>query len=121
MSAKVHVLKTWRSYFEAVVEGRKRFELRQNDRDFGVGDVLRLVEWIPDGTHSRTTTRVFHVLVTYLAQGVFGLPGDLCVMSIAPLDTGIQTVLTEMHDDDRAAKNALAAVAPHPETPGDQP
>ena len=42
-----HTLKTWPKPFEAVWEDKKRFEFRQNDRDFKVGDRLVLREWVP--------------------------------------------------------------------------
>lgn len=85
-AGREHVLKAWPTYFAAVVDGRKRFELRRNDRDFAVGDVLRLVEWIPGTSYGNATGRVFRVRVTYLAQGIFCLPPDLCVMSVEAID-----------------------------------
>lgn len=39
-----HELKILPEYFEAVTSGRKRFEIRKNDRNFKVGDVLDLKE-----------------------------------------------------------------------------
>lgn len=33
-----HELKTWDTYWRALAEGRKTFELRQNDRGFQTGD-----------------------------------------------------------------------------------
>jgi len=43
-----HELKTWPQYFAAVRSGKKRFEIRRNDRDFSVGDILVLREFDPD-------------------------------------------------------------------------
>jgi hypothetical protein len=63
------------------VSGEKAFELRVNDRDFRVGDTLRLLEWEPNA--ARFTGNKIDCQVTYIAQGVFGLPPDLCVMSVA--------------------------------------
>jgi len=42
-----HELKTWPPFWEQVDRGTKTFELRYNDRDYKVGDVLRLLEWEP--------------------------------------------------------------------------
>ena len=43
-----HELKTWPQYFAAVRSGKKRFEIRRNDREFAVGDVLVLREFDPE-------------------------------------------------------------------------
>ena len=40
---KVHTLKSVEPFWTDVNEGRKTFEVRRNDRDFRVGDVLELV------------------------------------------------------------------------------
>lgn len=80
-----HDLKTWPEYFGAIERGEKRFELRKNDRNFQAGDLLRLREWNP--SEEKYTGREMTVTVTYLVQGKFGIPADLCVMSIARSET----------------------------------
>lgn len=42
-----HELKIWPEYFLLVSSGRKRFEVRYNDRDYQEGDFLRLREFDP--------------------------------------------------------------------------
>jgi len=43
-----HDLKTWPEYFRAILDGRKSFEIRRDDRGYSVGDVLVLREWDPE-------------------------------------------------------------------------
>jgi ASC-1-like (ASCH) protein len=38
----IHDLKIEDIYFDDILVGRKRFEVRLNDRDYSLGDVLRL-------------------------------------------------------------------------------
>jgi hypothetical protein len=84
-----HELKCWPEPFSAILDGSKRFELRNNDRDFAVGDVLVLREWVPgEPAFGHLTGHFARAVVTYiLPGGRFGLPPDLCVMSIAPEQT----------------------------------
>lgn len=42
-----HDLKIWPEYFQPVVKGLKTFELRYNDRNFQVGDILMMHEFCP--------------------------------------------------------------------------
>ena len=42
---KIHELKVWPEFYEALVEDDKCFEVRKNDRAFEVGDILHLREW----------------------------------------------------------------------------
>ena len=41
----IHELKILPQYFEEVWDGNKNFELRKDDRDYKVGDSLRLLEF----------------------------------------------------------------------------
>lgn len=89
----VHTLKTWPTAFQAIVEGRKRFEYRKNDRNFGVGDRLELREWDPakewGGDHhdARYTGRVYWAVVLHILRGpAFDVPDGFCIMSICEVE-----------------------------------
>ncbi len=71
---KTHELKTWPEYFLAIWAHRKNFEIRLNDRDFKVGDVLTLREYDP--TLDKFTGRVVQRGVIYITDFPDGLkPG----------------------------------------------
>jgi hypothetical protein len=78
----LHELKTWPVLFDAVKSGKKRFELRKDDRDFQEGDHLMLREWDPDSRHY--TGRQMVVLVRFILRDAepFGLMPGFCAMSI---------------------------------------
>lgn len=78
---KVHCLKTWPQYYEAVANGEKNFEVRKHDRKFAEGDILELQEWNP-GTREYSG-RFTRVQVTYiLLGGQFGVEDGYVVMGI---------------------------------------
>ena len=58
---KHHYLKILPEYYEAVKRGDKMFEVRLNDRDYKVNDVLHLQEF----TDGHYTGRELVVAVTY--------------------------------------------------------
>jgi hypothetical protein len=79
-----HELKTWPEFFRAVVEGRKTFECRRNDRGFQAGDSLLLREYEPTRSGSAAYTgRACRCDVTYVLCGEqFGVKDGFCVMGI---------------------------------------
>lgn len=60
---RIHDLKILPQYFIDVLTGRKRFEVRYNDRNYRLGDWLILHEWTPSLGYTGRLTRV---LVTYV-------------------------------------------------------
>jgi hypothetical protein len=79
----IHYLKTWTQYFDRIVSGEKNFEVRKNDRDFQVNDVLVLKEWYPN--LQKYSGNQETVIVTYILHGPeFGIEDGHCVMSIKP-------------------------------------
>jgi hypothetical protein len=83
-----HELKTWPESFDALVRGDKKHEIRRDDRGFSTGDVLLLREWHPHavadlGEEGAYTGRELRMRITYKSSGgTWGLPDDLCVMSV---------------------------------------
>jgi hypothetical protein len=74
-----HELKIWPEYYNAILDGRKKFELRSDDRNFKVGDHLYLREW--NKAMRNYSGRECLVLVTYILTGPHAIPG-YCLMSI---------------------------------------
>lgn len=75
----VHPLKTWPEYFK-VVGREKTFEIRKNDRNFQVGDILWLQEWSEEKGY---TGRDKKFTVTYLMiGGQFGIEHEYCIMGL---------------------------------------
>lgn len=75
-------LKILPEFFEEVVNGNKRAELRLNDRDFKVGDIYELREW--DG--KKYTGNGITIRITHILQGYKGLEGNYCMFSFATKD-----------------------------------
>lgn len=75
-----HDLKIWPEYYEAVLNGSKRFELRYNDRNYQVGDILRLKEY-DDGLEV-FTGRALYVHVDYVLSRHAGLTDGYALLSI---------------------------------------
>lgn len=78
---KTHVLKCWPRFFRRVWDGSKRAELRRNDRNFEVGDVLELREWNPEtGEYTGAWTR--HLVTHIVADPEFGLKDGHVMLSL---------------------------------------
>lgn len=91
-----HHLKTYPECFQVAIDGLKLFELRKNDRDFQIGDLLILEEWQPpkyfsemggDGPGQQTqgfyTGRRATFSVKYIFQGgKWGLDHAYVIMAI---------------------------------------
>ena len=75
----IHELKTEKKYYDRVVTGEKKFELRKNDRDFQVGDEIILIEMVEDGTLAIDGIRL---AIKYILHGpLFGLEAGYCILN----------------------------------------
>jgi len=71
-------LKIWPIPFRAVLNGDKRYEVRKADREFAIGNIIKLREFLPDT--EQYTGRTFKCKITYITQaGTWGLPEDICI------------------------------------------
>lgn len=78
---KVHALKVDPDMFELAFEGVKRYEVRKMDRDFRVGDLLKLCEY--DRVSGEYSGRMMMARVDVITPpNAYGLPDGLCVMGI---------------------------------------
>lgn len=76
-----HNLKCWPEPFAALRCRVKTFEIRLNDRDFKVGDVLQLQEWSP--LTNKYSGESEHRTVTFiLDEEQFGLKPGVVAMAI---------------------------------------
>ncbi len=72
--------KIWRESFEAIVAGRKTFELRINDFDISDGDTFVLEEWDPKTksyTGRTVEKKVGYVLKFKERELIFNDPKDV--------------------------------------------
>ena len=85
----VHELKCWPRFFAAILSGEKKHDLRQSDdREFRVGDLVRLREYDP--STQRYSGREQKVEITYItganlpcALSKRALHPDFCILSIS--------------------------------------
>lgn len=80
---KIHELKTWPQFYQPTEEGKKRFEIREDDRGFEAGDLLLLREY--DTTEGKYTGREMMVKVDFLMRrwSEMGLKDGYVIMSIS--------------------------------------
>lgn len=84
----VHELKTWEEYFQAILDGLKMFEIRQNDRGFKIGDRLRLREYDPtqDYYTGRELTREIMYIFLPSRKAPNGIKRGYCVLGIKEVE-----------------------------------
>lgn len=84
----VHELKIYPVFFEDVRFAKKTFDLRKNDRNFGVGDQIIFHEFNPDGEfedYERErgyTGHHFIARITYILSNFDGLLDSYCILGL---------------------------------------
>ncbi len=75
---RVHELKILPQYFVC----EKNFEIRKNDRDFAVGDIVALREWDSDtGYTGRVSFRVIQYILKDAKE--YGLADGYCILGLS--------------------------------------
>jgi hypothetical protein len=80
-----HELKTWPDEFQAVLDGKKRHEVRRADRAYQTGDTVLLREWEPryrDAPNCYTGRETIFTIGHVTAGPSWGLPEELCVFTL---------------------------------------
>jgi uncharacterized protein YqfB (UPF0267 family) len=99
---KLHELKIKHEYLVEIVMGRKTFELRKNDRDYQVGDLIHFVDINQECKGGRdiyidkVTQQITDIYIdkdalykiTYVLKDVpqYGLDKDYCILAIKKLE-----------------------------------
>lgn len=84
---KIHKVKSWSHFFEAIKEGRKLHDLRVNDRDYNIGDTVILQKY--DIIGGEFTGEELRTEITYITDDRYPcafssaiLPKDYCILSL---------------------------------------
>lgn len=103
---KTHELKCHPHFFAAIAAGKKTFEIRRNDRDYRVGDVLDLREFDP--TFGNTGRRLSGLDVVYImtAEDFPAILPGFVIMGLRGVPS--------MHDDREPAKQIGQVVSQLP-------
>lgn len=101
-----HFLKITSVHFRRLTTGQKKFEIRLNDRDYQVGD---LIEFIPFTTSPNYMEGQFHPttawIITYVLTG-FGIKKGHVALGVEPLRP--PPTYKALHFNDRLLKDPRA-------------
>lgn len=74
----MHTLKIDKNYLENLVSGRKKAEVRINDRDYQLGDTLHFHDYNFEGTD-------YYFKITHIHSGL-GLERNYVMLSVEPTE-----------------------------------
>lgn len=104
-----HELKIAPLYFKEVVTGNKTFEVRRNDRDYQVGDTLKLKEY-DDGEY---TGQAISAEVAYILDDPKYCKESYVIIGIKVLKDNILTV-EDIKESVKTAQKALFSMLENP-------
>ena len=80
-----HSLKIEKRFIPRILSGQKTFEIRKNDRDYQVGDILRLYEFNPEHKIQWSYEgRVHNLTVEVVYMSSFAQQDGYVVLGIKP-------------------------------------
>lgn len=94
----IHVLKIEEKYYIDILRGVKTFELRKNDRDYKVGDLIQFevkqeyIKDIPDvsslnkGIYYTLQDDIFKIVYILKDAQRYGLDKDYCILGIKQVE-----------------------------------
>lgn len=85
---KIHSLKLNHEFYQDSEDGTKSFEIRKNDRDYKVGDLLVLREY----KNEEYTGRFHFKEITYILESVYTL-NNYIIMSVVSLPYDVKTAV----------------------------
>ena len=90
---KLHELKIKYEYLVEIARGAKTFELRKNDRDYQVGDLIHFVDIKDTKQNDKCDCDIYIdnndlYKITYILKDVpqYGLDKDYCILAIKKLE-----------------------------------
>ena len=89
-----HIVKSWPQFFKPMVDGTKKHDLRKNDRDWKIGDILELQEFDP--ILGEYTGSVAAMKITFITNN-----STPCAYSSHALDRGYSILSVEKIEDER--------------------
>lgn len=91
MRNQIHHCKSWTHFFDAIVKGDKKHDLRKTDRNFQIGDIIVLQKYDP--VLGKYTGDECKVKITYITSNTTPcafssavLEKDYCILSLELID-----------------------------------
>lgn len=79
---QIHEVKLGTEFFDDALSNKKTFEIRKNDRNYRVGDLLELKEYANGAETGRTITKY----IAYILEEYSGLFEGYCIMATIPVN-----------------------------------
>lgn len=82
---KSHYVKSWPEMFNSAMQGIKRFDYRNNDRNYQVGDMLIQREYYPEGSDrpSGYTGMAAQFQILRVWRDIPGMPEGYCILELS--------------------------------------